>query len=134
MEIFAEILLALLQVLGELFLQIIFESLAEVGIRCVREPFRKPKPFHPISAALGYIIFGSIAGGLSLLIFPRSFIGPDWLKVSNLFVTPAIAGSFMATLGLLRRRKEQELIRLDKFSYGFLFALAMATVRFLWSE
>lgn len=132
MEIIAEILLALLQVLGELFLQIIFEGLAELGVRSVREPFRKPKPMHPILASLGYIMFGSLAGGLSLLIFPNSFIGPEWLKVLNLLGTPVVAGSLMAALGFWRRRKEQELIRLDRFGYGFLFAFAMATVRFLW--
>ena len=29
-----------------------------------------------------------------------------------------------------RRRREDELVRLDKFAYGYLFALAMALVRF----
>ena len=36
----------------------------------------------------------------------------------------------MAGIGAWRRRRDQELIRLDRFAYGYLFALAMAAIRF----
>jgi hypothetical protein len=36
----------------------------------------------------------------------------------------------MCLVGAWRLRREQELVRLDRFAYGYLFALAMALVRF----
>lgn len=134
MEIVFELLFGLLQVVGEVLLQLVFEVLAELGLRSVREPFRRPKPLHPVLAAIGYSIFGAIAGGMSLWLFPATFIDSEWLRLLNLIATPAAAGAMMAGLGAWRRRKDQELIRLDRFTYGFLFALAMAVVRFVWAD
>jgi hypothetical protein len=68
---------------------------------------------------------------LSLWLFPALFIGNKTLRVLNLLLTPVTADALMATLGARRRRRIQKLIRLDRFSYGFLFALAMALVRFI---
>lgn len=134
MEIVFELLFGLFQILAELLLQMVFEILAELGFRSVREPFRRPQPLHPVLAAIGYLIFGATAGGLSLWLFPEAFIDSEWLKLLNLVCTPIIAGATMAMLGAWRRRKDQELIRLDRFGYGFLFALAMTIVRFVWAE
>jgi hypothetical protein len=119
--------------LAELLLQIVFEAIAELGTRKARS-FKTLQPPHPVSAAMGYLMFGGIAGGLSLLVWPDSFIDSKWLQWVNLWGTPILAGTMMAWLGRWRRRKGQELIRLDKFNYGFLFALAMATVRFFWAR
>jgi hypothetical protein len=44
-------------------------------------------------------------------------------------VTPLIAGGCMAAIGAWRRRRDQELILLDRLAYGYLFALVMALVR-----
>jgi hypothetical protein len=39
----------------------------------------------------------------------------------------------MMFIGSWRRRRGQEVVRLDHFSYGFLFAICMAAVRFQWA-
>jgi hypothetical protein len=39
----------------------------------------------------------------------------------------------MAALGWLRLRQGRDLVRLDRFSYGFVFALSMAFVRYVWA-
>jgi hypothetical protein len=134
MEILVELLLGLLQIVGELLLQIIFEALAELGVRSVFEPFRRQRSPNPWLAALGYVILGAAAGGISLWLFPGLLITSRWLRVANLLLTPLAAGMLMGALGAWRRRRDQELIRLDRFSYGFLFAFAMALVRFLWGN
>ena len=133
MEILAEIAFALLQVVGELVLQMVFELLAELGVRGVGETFRRSRPANPLLAAVGYAVLGAAAGGLSLLMFPSSVIDSPTLRVANLVCTPLAAGAVMSLVGAWRRRKDQELIRLDRFAYGFLFALAMALVRFAWA-
>lgn len=138
MEIFAEIILqvfsVLLQFLGELLLQIIGEAIAELIGRSLKEPCRRPRPMNPILAGLGYLIFGAVAGGLSLWLIPSLFIRSQWLRIANLLLTPLLAGLLMARLGAWRREHEQETIRLDTFAYGFCFALSMAIVRFAWGQ
>lgn len=134
MEIIFELIFALVQLVGELILQIILEAIVEIGLHSVREPFRRPKPLHPALAAIGYAILGAMAGAISLWIFPRLLINTDWLRVANLMITPIAAGGVMAAVGAWRRKRDRELIRLDRFTYGFLFALAMAGVRFVWGH
>jgi len=133
-EIIIQIVWGILQFLGELLLQAFFELIAELIGRSVKEPFRRPKPVNPWFAAFGYIIFGVAAGGLSLWLVPALFIPSQWLRIANLILTPVVAGLLMDRLGAWREKKDQETIRLDTFSYGFLFALSMALVRFAWGH
>ncbi len=115
------------EVIGEFLLQIAVEALAEMGLRSLREPFAKAP--NPWLAAPGYLVFGAVAGGLSLLVFPSPLVGGG-LRLANLLVTPVLAGLAMAWLGAWRVRRGQEVLRLDRFTYGYLFALALALVRF----
>ena len=119
-----------LQILGELLFQLGFEMLAELGFRGLQEPFRRPKPLHPILAGICYLIFGAVAGLLSLLLLPHLMIDSAVGRVANLVVTPVSAGLFMSLVGVWRRRRGEDVVRLDRFAYGFLFAMAMALVRF----
>src|SRR6185312_17550550 len=73
---------------------------------------------------------GLIAGAVSLLVFPRSFIASRELRLLNLIVTPLVAGETMRQIGKLRERRGQTLVKLDRFFYAFAFALAMALVRY----
>ena len=134
MEILAEIVFWLLGLLGELLLQVVFEVLAEFGLRSLGEPWRRPREISPGFAALGYTIYGAVAGALSLLVFPVAMLLTPWMRVANLVVTPLLAGLVMSMMGAWRRRRGEDLIRLDRFSYGVLFALAMALVRFFFAS
>ena len=125
MELVAELLF---QFFAEVVLQIVFEALAELGLHSLRETFRKPA--NPWFAAVGYAIFGAAAGGLSLWVFPSLFLPSHRAQIAALALAPVVAGAAMAALGAWRRRRGQELIRLDRFAYGYLFALAMAAIRF----
>jgi hypothetical protein len=135
MEIIFEILFAifgaLLQALFEVLAQAVFEVAAEVGLRGLIEPFRRSSPINPFLAGVGYLLYGAIAGGFSLLI-PRMFVVPWWLRLLNLVVTPVACGFIMAKLGQIRERRGEKTIRIDRFLYGYLFALSMAVVRFIW--
>lgn len=132
MEILFEILGAILQFFGEFLLQILFEAAAELGLHSIKSVFeQRPAPFF---AGLGYIILGAAAGGISFLIAPHLIIHHHWARVANLFLTPLASGAAMAAIGALRRRRDDELVRLDRFGYGFLFAASMALVRFAWGS
>jgi len=134
-EIIVEILLQLfgflLEIFGEALLQGAFELLAELGFHGLAEPIKRRGPLNPFLAAVGYLLYGAMAGGLSLLL-PKLFIVPNVWRLANLIVTPVICGYAMASLGRFRTRRGSAAMRLDTFSYGYLFALGMALVRYVW--
>jgi hypothetical protein len=118
----------LFQLFGELILQLVVQLLAELGIRAASEPFRKAP--NPWMAAFGYALFGAVAGGLSLLVFPSLAIRSPFGRLVNLGFTPVVSGIAMAALGWWRHHRDQDLIRMDRFAYGYVFALTMALIRF----
>ena len=57
-----------------------------------------------------------------------------WLRILTLLLVPGLAGLAMNALGAWRLRRDQALIRLDRFGYAYLFALGMSLVRFFWAH
>jgi multisubunit Na+/H+ antiporter MnhG subunit len=129
MEIIFEVIF---QFLGELVLQVVFEILAELGLHSVREVFKRPP--NPVIATIGYAIYGAIAGGLSLWWHSGHFTKTTAMRIAVLVLVPLLSGVAMSILGAWRRRRDQSIIRLDRFAYGYVFALAMASVRFIWGH
>ena len=129
MEFIFEILL---QFLGEILLQVIFEFLAELGARSLADSVKRPK--NAVLSAIGFTVWGAMAGGISLLILPKSAISNLVFRQINLLVTPLVAGGVMMLIGRQRGKRGQSLVRLDRFGYAFAFALAMAVVRYIWAE
>ena len=115
------------EVLGEFLLQVFGEALIEIGFHSLAEPFRRPP--NPWLAAIGYALFGAILGGISLLAFPNNLVPAAW-RVANLVATPMAVGGIMAVMGVWRARRGQRVLRIDRFAYGYLFALSIALVRF----
>jgi hypothetical protein len=134
MEILAEILFSLLAWLAELLLQVVLEALAGAGLRSLKAPFRPAREVSPVWAAVGYTVYGAGIGGLSLLVFPAPWLESTWARIANLAVTPLAAGAVMALMGAWRRRRGDALLRLDRFSYGVLFAFSLALVRYFFAE
>src|SRR5262245_47356007 len=112
----------LFEVLGEFLLQAVGEALLELGFHSLKEPFRRPP--NPWLAALGYTLFGAVFGGLSLLVFPNNLVPHPW-RVVNLIVTPLAVGGLMVLMGAWRAHRGQPVLRIDRFAYGYLFALSL---------
>lgn len=127
-----QMLESLLEVILEFIFQCIAEALFELGLHAMTEPFRHPP--NPFLAATGYALLGCLAGAISLWPFPFHLVASPALRLLNLLLTPAGCGSAMALLGRLRARRGQRLLRLDCFSYGFLFALSLGLVRFFYAK
>ncbi len=128
MEFFFEIIL---QFAGEILLQVITQVAVELGLHSLGETFRRRK--HPVWSIVGFTLWGAIAGGLSLLVFPHSAIARPELRTLNIFITPLAVGAVMALIGQTRLRRGQVLVRMDRFGYAFTFAFWMAFVRFVWA-
>jgi hypothetical protein len=118
------------EVVGEFVLQVLGEALVELGFHSLGEPFRRPP--NPWLASFGYTLFGAIFGGLSLLAFPNNLV-PDSFRIANLVLTPLAVGGVMAAMGAWRERRGEPVLRIDKFAYGYLFALSLAIVRFFFA-
>ncbi len=136
LEIILSILGGFFEVFGEFLLQLILELLLEVGGHSFSKPDSQPTrgPLNPWLAALVYVGFGVIAGALSLLLFPAHFLKGESSRIINLIATPFAAGLAMSALGAWRSRRGQIVLRIDRFTYGTLFALALAVVRFLYAK
>jgi len=80
---------------------------------------------------MGYTLFGAIVGGLSLLVFPDLLLDDKSHSIANIIITPILGGLMMMSIGLIKRRKHKMIIRLDSFLYGYIFALMMALVRYV---
>lgn len=118
----------LIEFVCEVLLQVFFEGLGEIGLHSI--PKRSTEPTAPLTAAIGYALLGAAAGGVSLLLFPTSFVNGDVLRRVNLILAPVAAGLLMSAVGVWRRRRGQDLLRIDRFAYGYLFALTLALIRF----
>jgi hypothetical protein len=121
----------ILQFLGEILLQIFFELLVELGLHSLADPVKKPR--HPALSTIGFILWGAIAGGISLWMFPTSAIKNPDFRMLNLLVTPILIGGVMMMIGKFRNKKGQDLVSLDRFVYAFIFAFSMSLVRFIWA-
>ncbi len=129
MEVLFEILF---EFLGEFLLQVLAQVFIEVGWHSLSEPFRKqPSPW---LAAVGYAIFGAVIGGLSLLVFPNYLMADKSFRLANAVLSPIAAGLSMAAMGAWRARRGQAVLRVDKFSYGYVFALSWGLVRFFFAS
>jgi hypothetical protein len=119
------------QLLAEFILQVLGEALVELGFHSLAEPFSKPP--NPWLAAIGYLIFGAIFGGLSLLVMSSHFVAQPW-RILNLIVTPIAVGGVMSLMGSWRTRHGDDFWRIDRFAYGYLFALSFALIRFFFAS
>jgi hypothetical protein len=119
----------LVEVLGEVLIQLVGELLVELGGHALPKGESR-KPADPWLATLFYAVIGALLGWLSLLVFPTHLTPVGLWRGLNLIASPVLAGLCMSLLGAWRKGRGQELIRLDRFLCGFVFALAFALVRF----
>lgn len=127
------VLEVILEVLFELVFQGLLELLFDLGVQGAQHA-RRGQPLSPPLASMGYASFGAAIGGLSLLVFPTSFVTHGPARIVALFAGPLFAGTMMATLGWLLRRYSRRTTRLESFAYGFVFAFAVSLVRYFGTE
>jgi hypothetical protein len=131
-----DFLLELLLLFADLFLEVLFEFAGEIIIdgvlRAIAEVFETSREANPVLASLGYALLGSIAGGLSLIIFPHPLVHRSRIHGISLLVSPIVTGLVMSFIGSTLRRQGRKVVQIESFWYGFAFALGMAIVRYLY--
>ncbi|MBO9740697.1 hypothetical protein J7432_17255 [Xanthomonas axonopodis pv. begoniae] len=121
----------MLQLVAEVLLQALTELLIELGLHAVAESFeRRPSPG---LAAVGYAIAGALLGGVSLWLLPQHLTATPGARLAAVVIVPLVAGGLMAALGAWRARRGDPVLRIDRFSYGYLFALCFALMRYFFA-
>jgi hypothetical protein len=118
----------IVEFISEILVQLALQLLAELGWRSFMDTIRLRS--NSVFSAFGHMLLGLLAGAISLLFSPHLLMTGYPSRIANLILTPVAAGLLMSALGAWRRRRGQFLLRLDRFSYAYVFALAMALVRF----
>jgi hypothetical protein len=109
----------------------VFEALAEVGLHFASRSRQSRSGASAWKTALGYAVFGTIVGAVSLLVFPHSIMSTRNGRIVTLVLAPVASGLAMSIIGAWRQRRGQQVLGLDRFVFGYVFAVAMAAVRFV---
>lgn len=131
MEVIFELIF---QLIAEVFLQIFAELLLELGMRSLAEAIGPKGKRNPFLAFIGYGLFGLIAGGLSLIVFPHSFVRSSRFYGISLVIAPIFTGLTMSGIGYLRKKQGETVLRIDTFFYGSIFAFGMALIRLVYTD
>ena len=130
-----DLLLAILSGAAELLIEVVFQVIGEAFIalivRSIRNVVEESKAISPILAAFGYLLLGIACGVVSVLLFPHALVHPSKFHGISLVISPVITGLIMSQMGLMRRRRGKDPVRIESFGYGFTFALGVAVIRFL---
>jgi hypothetical protein len=103
-----------LEIFGDIFVHLLAEE------RRVR---------NVVLSVLAYAVAGSLAGYLSLLVFPSHFIRREDLRFVNVIVTPLAVAAIMSWVGRSRERHDKRVVRLEHFGYAYVFAVSIGLVR-----
>ena len=122
------------ELLAQLFLEIFVQGAFELGGRGVISFFRKEgETVNPWLAICGYITMGAIAGGVSVWLIPMHLLKAPALQLVNLAITPIVLGFIFEALGRWKSNHEKPRYAVDRFSYGFTFALTMGLIRYFFA-
>lgn len=100
----------------------------EFGLQALAAPFRRQP--NVWLAVLGYLLLGALFGAISLWPLPHHLTRDGWPRLFSLVFAPVAAGLAMTLLGHWRARRGDPVLRIDRFACGYLFALAVAVVRY----
>ena len=125
-----ELLGMILEPIVDAIFTYVFGGLLDLLLRALGKIFKAAKIESPPLAAFGYVLFGLLAGAISIIFFPYRIVRRSRVPGTSLVVSPLIVGLLMSLTGLILRRNNKRVIRLETFWYGFAFALGMALWRF----
>jgi hypothetical protein len=131
MDFLFDLLLAVAEIFLEALFELAGEALLDLALRALGEVFESVDRANPVLASLGYAILGSLAGGVSLFVFPHPLVRPSRVHGISLLVSPVVTGLLMSFIGSSLRRQGKKVVQIESFGYGFAFALGMALIRFL---
>ena len=120
--------------LVQFLIEVLVQGTFEIGGRGLVSIFRKDgTSVHPLLVICGYILMGAIAGGISIWLIPLHLLNLPVLQIINLAITPIVLGFIFEIFGRWKTKKEKPRYAVDRFSYGFTFALTMGLIRYFFA-
>lgn len=107
------------------------ELLLDAAGRAFGEPFKRRDRAHPILAGVGVLLLGGLVGLLVSLVFPTRLITFGRIPGASLILSPLFNAFAMEYYGRWRESRGKSRSFLTTFWGGGLFALGMASVRFV---
>jgi hypothetical protein len=133
-EVLAQLLLALLEIFFEVFLELAGETLLDLITRAASDVLRPTRPRRPIATIFACVFLGALAGTATLTIFPHPLFHPSKVRGISLVISPILTGMLMSALGAMLRRRGKRVVQIESFPYAFAFAFGMSLVRLLWAN
>ena len=122
------------EILAQLFFEILLQGIFELGGRGLYSTFRKDgASVNPWLAIFGYALMGAIAGGISIWLVPVHMLKSPTLQILSLAITPIVLGFIFEAFGRWRTNNDRQRNVVDRFSYGFTFALTMGLIRYFFA-
>jgi len=122
----------LLSALWEAFLQIAGQVLIEVGLGTIGHSFQQRSRAHPVIAGIGVVLLGALVGAAASVVWPSRVFDGAPVRGASLVLSPIIAGAAMEGYGRWCDKRDKARSYVASFWGGGLFALSMASVRFIW--
>ncbi|TWU58916.1 hypothetical protein Poly51_16960 [Rubripirellula tenax] len=124
----------LIELIGQIAVDVIIQGVFEMGGRAALKASKKAAQAEPGSNpwawVVVYISLGAIAGVISVWIVPVHWIGSPTARLLNLAITPILLGFAFELLGRWKTKHQKRRYAVDRFSYGFTFALVMGLIRY----
>jgi hypothetical protein len=133
-EFLAALLTAIADLLLEFLVEVFLEAFLALILRILGNLFGKGRPLNPILAGTGYLLLGSGTGALSLWLFPHPVFHAARFHGISLLISPVLTGLAMSQVGRAMRRLREQPVRIETFSFGFVFALGFAIVRLVFAR
>lgn len=120
-----------LEVFGDIILQVGIELLADFGLECLGKLLRPRKSLSPVAGTLGLLVIGGLLGVISGSLLPHRLFPLAPVPGASLFLAPIGAGIAMHFFGVWRRIRGGNPTLVATFWGGAAFAFSMALVRWL---
>jgi hypothetical protein len=130
-DLLLSILSGLIEIALEFFVEFAGEMLISGLLRAAKRIFGSFSRIDALAVAILFGILGTLLGFLSVALFPHPLVHPSRVHGISMIVAPLMTGLVMMAIGRAIRLRGKETTVIENFSNGFVFALAMAIVRFV---
>jgi hypothetical protein len=115
----------------EILVQIVLETVAELGFTSARAAFGRTNQGHPAWAVVAIALVGIAVGALTAWLVPHRVLPRPPVAGLSLVIGPIAVGGAMHLLGRAESKHGRARSRLATFWGGALFAFSFSLVRFL---